>query len=131
MILRKATMDDCDFIFNLRNEPYVRNASWNTEKIDYQKHKGWFKNNYKYYHIIGDSKGFVRIKDNEVSIAVVKEEQNTGLGTAALNEIAKIHPNLKAEVKISNIQSLNFFINAGFKPVGYILKKIDTKEEQK
>ena len=43
MILRKATMDDCDFVYNLRNEPYVRNASWNTETIEYSKHKEWFK----------------------------------------------------------------------------------------
>lgn len=131
MILRKATMDDCDFIYNLRNEPYVRNASWNTKTIDYSKHKEWFKNNYKYYYIIGDRKGFVRIKDDEVSIAVVKGEQNTGLGTAALDEIAKMHPNLKAEVKLDNIQSLNFFINAGFKPTGFILEKINSKKEKK
>lgn len=124
MILRKATRDDCDFIYNLRNKPYVRSASWNTEKLDYSKHKEWFKNNYKYYYIIEDRKGFVRVKDGEISIAVVKEEQNTGLGTAALKEVTKIHPNLKAEVKIDNVQSLNFFINAGFKPVGFILKKI-------
>jgi RimJ/RimL family protein N-acetyltransferase len=131
MILRKATMEDCDFIFNLRNEPYVRKASWNTEKIEYSKHKEWFKNNYKFYYIIGDRKGFVRIKDKEVSIAVVKEEQNTGLGTAALNEIAKIYPYLKAEVKLDNEQSINFFKNAGFKPVGYILEKISKKENNK
>ena len=87
--------------------------------------------NYEYYYIIGDRKGFVRIKDDEVSIAIVKNEQNAGLGTAALNEVAKIHPNLKAQVKLNNIQSLNFFINAGFKPAGFILEKTNSKKEKK
>jgi hypothetical protein len=131
MMLRKATIDDCDFIFKLRNESYVRDASWNTGKIKYSNHKEWFKNNYKYYHIIGDRKGFIRVKDNEVSIAIKKTEQKKGLGTAALKEIAEKYPNLKAEVKINNKQSYNFFINAGFKPVGYILEKINLKKEKK
>ena len=131
MILRKATMEDCKFIYNLRNQLYVRNASWDTEIIDYSEHENWFKNNFKYYYIINDNKGFIRVKDGEVSIAILEEQQNKGLGTSALKEITNLYPNLKAEVKLDNLKSLYFFINAGFKPIGLILQKFDSEEDKK
>ena len=37
-----AKEEDCKYIFNLRNNPIVRKASFNSDKIDYETHKRWF-----------------------------------------------------------------------------------------
>jgi len=127
-ILRKAKLSDGDFILNLRNKSYVKTNSWNTNIIKQGDHLKFWKENYQKYWIIeipGDtiSVGFVRVMDNEVSIAVLEEYQNQSYGYFALQEIGKLFPNLRAEVKMNNTHSLYFFIKCGFVPEGFILNK--------
>jgi GNAT superfamily N-acetyltransferase len=127
LIPAKDTEKDCRFIYNLRNKDYVRNASWNTEKFPYESHKKWYKKNYKNIFIIRshpDYIGFVRIDDDKsVSIALIKEQQNLGIGSLVLEELAEYYKELKAEVKIDNLHSLSFFIKNDFRLVGWILER--------
>jgi len=133
-ILRKATLDDSNFVLNIRNKSYVRNNSWNNKLIDMTEHSAFWLDNYQSYWIIqteGNHKpiGFIRVKNNEVSIALEKKYWNGEYGRCAMDKISKIYPKLKAEVKLDNIHSLCFFIKCGFVPKGYILKKEENRNE--
>ena len=44
LILRNATINDIDILFHWRNDPDVRNASFNTEEVPYETHTHWYKN---------------------------------------------------------------------------------------
>lgn len=44
MILRPATIDDCDLYFQWANDPEVRANSFNQEPIPYDSHVEWFTN---------------------------------------------------------------------------------------
>ena len=125
-VMRKATLKDSDFVLNLRNQDYVKKVSWNNVAIRKENHEQFWKNNYEHYWIIETEYdkvrvGFVRVINNEVSIAVLKEYWNQSYGYFALQELKEIYPELKAEVKMGNNHSLSFFIKCGFVPEGFIL----------
>lgn len=122
IVLRKANIEDARFIFNVRNQDSVRKVSWDSEPLVWEKHKEWFSKNYSFYWIIETDKGFVRLKDGEVSIALLDKYQNMGIGTEVLKNKC-LGDGIHAEVKLDNLQSLYCFLNAGFKPTGLILKK--------
>ncbi|MCW7490401.1 GNAT family N-acetyltransferase [Leptospira meyeri] len=42
LVVRPATDDDCKLLFDWANEPEVRNASFHSEKIEWQEHTSWF-----------------------------------------------------------------------------------------
>ena len=122
VILRKATIADTRFVFNVRNQDSVRSVSWNSAPIVWEKHKEWFSKNYSYYWIIEKNCGFVRLKDSEVSIALLDKYHNMGIGAKVLKD-ERWGNDVRAEVKLDNLQSLYCFLNAGFKPTGLILKR--------
>jgi len=135
--IRKARNNeaDCKFIHKVRNTRDIREVSWNTESIPYENHKKWYPKNYQSIYIIqpyvdteyvGEPQGYVRVNNGEVSIAILKEHRNQNLGSYVMEELAEYHPELRAEVKIDNMNSLCFFIKNDFRPVGIILKR--TKE---
>lgn len=120
VVLRKATIDDAELVFNVRNQFSARNASWNNTPLVWKDHKEWFKKNYSFYWIIEKNRGFVRLKDGEISIALFDKYQNMGIGTKVLKD-KRWSNDIRAEVKLDNLQSLYCFLNAGFRPVGFIL----------
>jgi len=136
-VIRKASVDDAGFIFDLRNTDYVRKVSWNTNPIDWDEHKKFWKDNYQFYWIIqslsdNNPIGFIRVKNNEVSIALLEEYWNQSYGYFAMQEIRKKFPNLRAEVKLNNEHSLYFFVKCGFVPTGFILvEKIELGFKEK
>ena len=136
-VICKATLNDSRFVFNLRNKDYVQNISWNTKQITIDEHESFWKKNYKFYWIIQsltdkESIGFVRIKDGEVSIAILKEFWNQSYGYFAIQEIKKNYPNLRAEVKMDNVHSFCFFVKCGFVPSGFIMNdKLIVKGSEK
>lgn len=124
-VIRKAKISDSKDVFNLRNKDYVRKVSWNPDSITWKEHIEFWKNNYQFYWIIqscsdGGFIGFVRVKNDEVSIAVLKEFWNKRYGYFALQEIMKHCPNMRCEVKLDNIHSLYFFVKCGFVPKGLL-----------
>ena len=128
-VIRKAELDDCDFVLNLRNKSYVRDVSWNKDIISKEEHKKFWAKNYGCYWIVQElsankSIGFIRIKNNEVSIVINKPYWNQGYGYFAMQEITKMFPDLKVEVKVGNNRSLCFFVKCGYVPNGFILEKI-------
>lgn len=123
--LKKAIIYDAASVFEIRNDPGVRNSSWNTDKLGFGDHVEWFKNNYHYYWMIEDDKGFIRIKDGEVSIAIKEEFRNRGIGSNALTQLCN-NMDLMATIRFDNPNSIRCFVRAGFVPVGLVLKnKLD------
>ena len=119
--IRKATVDDVDTVFHIRNHLVVRQASWNTEPLVYDKHVAWFSKNFGFYWMIYDDKGFVRIKDGEVSIAVDPRFHNMDIGSEALRSICACE-DVCASIRFDNPGSIRCFIKAGFITVGLIMK---------
>ena len=125
-VIRKATLDDSKDVFDLRNKDYVKEVSWNNDTISWSEHEQFWKDNFQYYWIIQSCSdasfvGFIRVKDKEVSIAVLKEFWNQGYGYFAVQQIKKQFPDLRAEVRLANNHSLCFFVKCGFVPDGFIM----------
>ena len=118
---RLATINDADFVYNLRNSPDVRNISWNTEYIHYTDHLKFFKEHYKEYRIIISQEqmvGFIRVNNGNISIVLDREHRNMGIGSMVLKYFIG-----RAEIKLGNPMSLYAFINAGFKITGWVVQK--------
>ena len=124
-LLRRATLKDCRFIFNLRNKDYVRKNLWDNSRLNYKKHRKWFKNNYKYYFIINEKQGCIRVnrknKRDDIYIAIFKKYQKKGLGVNVIKNILKRYKNLTVQVKINNYPSRKMFLDCDFKEIGIIL----------
>jgi hypothetical protein len=123
---------DSDFIFRLRNDPFVRKNSLSSEKIGIDDHRKWFsktiKNKFKKFFIIHYGKktcGYVRIEKKArpyVSICVDSMFRRKEIASSAL---------LLVEKKFSNLNSLFAIVkkrnNASkflFSKVGYeVIKK--------
>ena len=140
MNIRKAEKKekDCYLVFNLSNEPVVRENSFNTEKIEYVSHVQWYENavldcNLLFFLVFeeDDFVGQVRFKrkskkDVECVISLSITEQFRGRGIAStfldlgIRELKKNWVNIKeitAEVKSKNIASNKLFEAAGFRLV--------------
>lgn len=140
MNIRKAEKKekDCYLVFNLSNEPGVRENSFNTEKIEYVSHVQWYENavldcNLLFFLVFeeDDFVGQVRFKrksknDVECVISLSMTEQFRGRGIAStfldlgIRELKKNWMNIKeiiAEVKSKNIASNKLFEAAGFRRV--------------
>lgn len=133
--LRKASRNDCKLIWELANDPVIRDASFSNAFIPWEDHVKWFETQLNdphfYFYIIMDASeipiGSVRfdVSDAEtvVSASIGSPFRGKGYGTAALrlavNELFKsarieqIHAYIKPENKIS----VSAFINAGFKEI--------------
>lgn len=122
MNLRHAVFEDYMFVYNLRNSEDVRAVSLTNTVIDLDNHKVWFKDNYLWYQIITqDDKdiGFVRKdEDNEISICLVPEFRNKGIGSEVLKQLTG-----KAVILLDNKSSLKCFEKAGWVIRGYYLTK--------
>ncbi|MGY5871401.1 MAG: GNAT family N-acetyltransferase [Candidatus Thorarchaeota archaeon] len=131
--IRSAEEDDCRFLFDLRNHPTVREASFNTDEILFDQHKAWFEKTLKDSNTIifvglDDSEeryGMVRFtKDGNkatISIAISPSIHGEGYGTSILKEGCglflsqekEVHE-IIAEIKKSNVASMRAFSKAGF-----------------
>jgi RimJ/RimL family protein N-acetyltransferase len=122
IVLRKAEYKDWKVVLSLRNKNYVRRNSWNTDIIAEADHKKFFRENYHCFYMINDDQGYVRIRNNDVGIALFKKYQGKGLGTAVIRQIRKMFPGLRVEIRVDNVASLKCFQNAGYRIVGYLLE---------
>lgn len=126
LTIRLARKEDCFNVFNLSNMDYVRENSFNTEKIVWENHIQWFARaiaaeNIKFY-VIEDTEfiGQVRLNiDNDnalISISLLKEFWHKGIAFHALQRImAENTYHYLAEVKKNNLPSIKLFERLGFR----------------
>lgn len=124
--LRKARLNDAKFVLSLRNEKITRKSSIiNQNIISLENHLKWFSNHSKEYQIIIHNNkdiGYLRFKPddngNEVGICLLPEYRNKKIGSKILKKTKG-----NALIRIENKQSFYAFTNAGYKLVGFYLKK--------
>ena len=134
--LRPATLADCHRLWIWRNEPTVRESSFNTERIPYEDHEGWFSRKLvdpdtKINLVLdghGHEVGYVRFdlhgEEAEISVCVDQLERGKGYGQSAIRvgsdqllaggEVRRI----VAYVKVGNPSSVAAFERAGFRQIG-------------
>ena len=130
--VRLARPDDAEKLFQWRNHPDIREASRNTNVIDWQDHRKWFasvladsKKLLLMGHIAGAPVGVVRFDmqndEAEVSIYLVPEKVSSGLGRSLLHSaelwLAANHPEtreIRAHVLGANARSQKLFSDAGY-----------------
>lgn len=132
MYLRKATLDDMDIIYEWANDPAVRAASFNTEKIPYESHKRWYEkiladdNVIQYIFMVSSNPvGQIRLNicGEEAEISYSISPQNRGKGYAGkmlslmyddVNNNMRGISKLVAKVKPDNMISSKVFEGEGY-----------------
>lgn len=134
---RVARNDDVDIIFNLVNDPIIRQRSFNSEIIDYETHKKWFNLKLEdsfsriymvyYYETFA---GYVRFETNEdeaiITIHLCEEFRGKSFGVKIIKKGIDMIPKIltiskiKAYIKPDNIGSIISFRDAGFEYSGKI-----------
>jgi len=132
--IRKLTEDDCYDLWAWRNHPEVRKWSFNTEVIDYDAHKKWFKmrfNDKKVRMYIAEIEGAQKIgqirfdKDMDtrwhININLNPQFFGKGLGADVIQLATNYFLNeegnaseVMAKIKDENQASLKAFRKAGF-----------------
>jgi UDP-2,4-diacetamido-2,4,6-trideoxy-beta-L-altropyranose hydrolase len=131
--IRKANQDDCYQLFKWVNDPMVRESSFNSDRIEWDSHQVWFKEQLSrkdcwiYMATNKDEKSVgqvrfdqVSISDVEVDVSVSSKYRGNGVGLSLIKFcIEKLRSDAEikyviAWVKESNISSLKTFIKAGF-----------------
>lgn len=131
--LRRAKLEDAEFLFILRNDKTVRENSFQTNVIAYEQHLNWYKNKMQdektqiyILQINKQNTGQVRVdeenSDLEISYAICQEYRGKGyakwmLGTLE-KELRKVENNigkcLVGDVKKDNISSQKVFLSLGY-----------------
>lgn len=143
--VRSATREDCRDMWELRNEPDTRKASFNEDPILYIDHEKWFllqlkAPSSKILIVENESSrtiGYARFNINpplaKISVTINRKERSKGYGTAAIR-LASDHilhtekevRTIIAEVRKDNGRSISAFEQAGFTRTGW--KQISGKE---
>jgi len=133
--LRESVFDDAKLIFDWRNDPLTREASFSNDEIPWEDHIKWFEQSLanpcrKIY--IGENKqekisfGQVRFDlisdlEAEISIVIAPEFRSKGLGSilikSGMEKFCSTHPGIKtivAMIKPSNPASKRAFQKCGF-----------------
>lgn len=132
LIIRKATLGDCDRIFELSNDPVVRENSLNQYEIKYKDHVVWFSHILKSkdfeVFIVENSEGAfvgqVRFEKKAsgcyIGLSICKEFRGKHLGSKVI-ELGTQKTSFEfiyAVIKINNIPSIKSFTKAGYKEIG-------------
>lgn len=130
--LRSATAADSELLRRVRNEPAVRQGSFDASEVDLERHQAWLAERLArarpHLYVVehdGASVGVVRLdvrgELGTVSIALVEGARGRGLGAAALaalHERAAADPAitvLVALVRKDNEASRRLFRSAGYR----------------
>ena len=135
IILRSATLSDCDIIFEMANDPLTRQNAFNIDQILYEEHVSWFNQKIEseqclFYiaEIEGDVIGQIRIdcsddkQHGNIDYSVHHDHRGKGYGTNILQHVLTL-PEVQqiavliGEVKSDNISSQKSFLKAGFRKV--------------
>ena len=134
--VRPATLADARFLFELRNDPVTRAASFRQGELRYRDHVAWLTSRLAqpergtrvYVALLGKRRvGQVRFDvavpnvREEIAIAVARSQRGRGLGgeilTLAATTLART-PRTLARIKPDNLASLGAFQRAGFRKSG-------------
>jgi RimJ/RimL family protein N-acetyltransferase len=137
MILRRATLEDSDFLFALRNDPQTVKASFDDRLVTLDEHSEWMKKKLsdpfcELYIAEEEIKGRppgnrvgmgrleLNLTDAELSIAVSPEYRRRGFGSEIIKLLLARSSALGkfplARIRSTNISSLKAFLNAGMRP---------------
>ncbi|MGA1794832.1 MAG: GNAT family N-acetyltransferase [bacterium] len=135
--LRPAITADCELLWNLRNDPNVRESAFETGFIPYEHHVKWFNKRLNSedvkIFIVQDQNlrpvGQIRfdIGDDgcaEIDISINSAERGKGYGTTALKKacvigLEDLHiKKFVAHIKTGNKASILVFSKAGFSRAG-------------
>lgn len=134
--LRKAEEGDSRFVWELANEPKIREVSFCSSEILWEDHQIWFSakisdENCLFFIVVddaGEKIGQIRfeLKNEEwvISLSIVNAFRGKGLGTKIINSgstwifqtistVEKIH----AYIKHGNVASVRVFEKAGYRKV--------------
>lgn len=128
--LRECIAEDIDIIYNMSNDPEVRENSFNTRKITYKEHCKWFEesliNKNRVLYIVEKDKiviGQMRLDKQEnkatISYSIKKDNRKKGYAKELLSLIKREAIVNKIEiveglVKKDNVASQKAFISSGF-----------------
>ena len=121
--IRKASIKDAIFFYELRNEKSARNNFFNKKNIKYNDHLKWYKKKIKNKNVIflvalnnnSEKIGTVRYEEKKIftniSISISKKFRNLGYGSKIIKNsekflkkkliiISRIKNNNKASIKI-------------------------------
>ncbi|UCG02608.1 MAG: GNAT family N-acetyltransferase [Candidatus Heimdallarchaeota archaeon] len=137
--LREVKKDDVTFLFELRNDPSVRESSFHVEPIGLTDHKKWFQEKLKAKNSLiliaeyGEQRvGQIRFDIGEmanraeVSIGVLPKFRQKGFGVKILKIGCKLASknlqisSINAFIKKENLISIRTFSKAGFEKKGYL-----------
>jgi RimJ/RimL family protein N-acetyltransferase len=133
VILKKASLEDCDDLFAWRNDKETRRQSFNDKIISYDEHCKWFEGILKSSEIVlyvgidedGKKCGAIRFDFRgsnvaEVNLNVAPHRRGKGIGTKLISKgcdlifLERKPKVIMARVKEENIASLKSFKKAGF-----------------
>ena len=132
--IRKATVKDAVFFYELRNEKSARKNFFNTKNIKYNDHLKWYEKKIKKKNAIflvalsnnSEKIGTVRYETNkiftDISINISKKFRNLGFGSKIIKEsekflkkktiiISRIRSNNKSSIKIFKRNNYNVIKN--------------------
>jgi UDP-2,4-diacetamido-2,4,6-trideoxy-beta-L-altropyranose hydrolase len=133
--VRRASLGDARFVWEVNNHPSVRAQSVSTAPIPWEAHEGWFARRVAdpetFFYIAtcdGGAAAVVRfeVRDGEatISVAVSPRFRGKGLGArvigCATEEFARARPGVRAVawVRPDNTPSLRAFARAGYERKG-------------
>ena len=117
--IRRARLDDARFVYDLRfMDESVKSNCWSQDVPVFDDHLEYFKEHLDEYYIIGNRWGFIRQGIDGIGIYLSPEYRNRGIGSDVLRNFKG-----SATIKMGNLSSFFAFLNAGFKPVGWIMKR--------
>lgn len=128
--IRQATVDDAWFVYELRNDPDVRESSFNKNPLVWEQHLDWFKTRLEdsFIYLVeedGEPVGYVRFEPEadgdslETSVAILRRERGRGIGVEAIKLASKAAEAIGATRLVARIQpgndaSIRAFEAAGF-----------------
>lgn len=131
MKLRPMTMDDAEFMLELKNYPETRQFAIKSDlMILREDHLKWLEQHVQEFKVIvSETKnpvGAVRVHEKEISIWIDRNYWGKGIATKTINTVAE--KGYWARIVDGNVGSFRAFTKAGFYPVFraenyYILRK--------
>ena len=133
--LKKVSVNDARFIYDLKFSKDVRRNSLDKKKIKYDLHLKWLKKKIKdrkslFYLVCSKNKkkeklGYIRLDFDifyyRVTIAILKTKTRQNYGHQTLKKVEKnlkLNSLLFAQVLKSNHRSYKLFKKSGYKPIG-------------
>ena len=120
--LRKMRITDLMFLFKLIRHNKIKNYSRNRDLNQLIED---MKSSKKIILYKNRRVGCVREYEKEISIAILPDYWNKGIGTKVIKMISKHKHNLKAKINPHNFPSINVFKRNSFKFVNHTKDKLD------